>query len=284
VNFDYLPLYHYIAAPVTNPTTPPSGTPTGSSGGGTTVAGGTTTTTGGLFAGTTSSAVFTNITAGVPVTVYTNSSDVPLTSLTLTTNTNLTNVSVNTSSVDTFLFTDMKIDTSAAWWSGTTYKSFQINYANINDAQITDVVMNFTVNTSWMTANNINPSSIALYRNVGGGAIGTWTALPTTLVSNNSQYYYFSAVSPGFSDYTIYGEYPNPDYQKMTIFDKIGGFFRNFVPTFFRQTSWGYVFYYLIVILVLGGIVFVSYNLFNRFRSKNAQKAWKEANKRKKKK
>jgi len=257
------------STPTTPTTTAPSGTPTSSSGGAAAVASNTTTTSGRT---STTSATFTNITSGTPVTMYTNSSSVPINALTIITNQTVYNTTVNVSSVPVFSTKDMKIATSSRGF-GTTYQSFSITTTGMNDSVITQVVMNFTVNTSWMVSNNIDPSTVSLYRNTATGFPASWNALPTTFISNDSQYYYFSAISPGFSDYTIYGEAPKTNE---------GGFLNSITPAFFRQTTLGYIIYYVLLILIIGGIAFVSYNLYKRTLWINFHNIWKEINKKRK--
>jgi len=270
MGIDYLPLTSYTAPPQT---TPPSGTPGGSSGGGTTVASNTTTATGNGFFGTsTTSATFTNITAGTAVTMYTNSSSVPLNSLTVTTNQTVYNATLNVSSVPVFSTKDLRIATNSFGF-GNTYQSFSVTTQNINDSVITQVVINFSVNTSWITSKKIDPNTVSLYRNTATGFPANWVALPTTWKTNDSQFYYFSAVSPGFSNYTIYGESPKTNE---------GGFLNSITPAFFRQTTFGYIIYYVLLMLIIGGIAFVSYNLYKRTLWINFHNIWKEINKKRK--
>ena len=85
---------------------------------------------------------------------------------------------------------------------GAIYKYLEITKTNVQDADISKVKIKFKVEKSWMTANNIDPATISLQRLVGS----TWTKLPTTLVSQDSTYYYFEAESPGLSVFAIIGQ------------------------------------------------------------------------------
>jgi hypothetical protein len=68
-----------------------------------------------------------------------------------------------------------------------------------------NVTIRFQVNISWFTANHLDPLNTKLYRNTNTTRRTTnWTALPTILLSQDSQYYYFLATSPGFSDYSVF--------------------------------------------------------------------------------
>jgi PGF-pre-PGF domain-containing protein len=86
---------------------------------------------------------------------------------------------------------------------GTVYKYLNIVAENVIDAQIGSVVISFKVEKSWITANGIDMSTIALYRY--DLATGEWTPLPTTYLSEDDTYAYFSAVSPGLSVFAVTG-------------------------------------------------------------------------------
>ncbi len=140
--------------------------------------------------GSTSTTLFST-TAGVPITMNINSATIGLTQLQITTNQPVSNAIVTVSQIP-----PVQLQIAA---SNHIYQSFQILTTGVNDSQISNVAINFQVNNSWMSANNLDPINISLYRNAGG----TWTALPTNLTSQDSQFYYFTAISPGFSNYTI---------------------------------------------------------------------------------
>ena len=69
--------------------------------------------------------------------------------------------------------------------------------SNINGASI-----NFRVSKSWVEENNIDVSTITINRFHGE----EWNALVTEMTSEDEEYYYFTAVTPGFSLYAITGD------------------------------------------------------------------------------
>ena len=93
---------------------------------------------------------------------------------------------------------------------GTTYKYLNIVAENITDAQIGSVVIRFKVEKSWIILNYIDIATITLNRY--DPLAGEWTSLPTTFLSEDDTYAYFSAVSPGLSVFGISGQALQPDF------------------------------------------------------------------------
>jgi PGF-pre-PGF domain-containing protein len=298
------------------PTLAPAGTPSGNSGGNTSVAGIITANSSII----TSSVTFSNVTSGVPVTQYTNSSQISLTSLTVVTNRTVRNAIVNVS-VNPAIGSGLSIGTSP----GNTYQSFEIITAGVDDSMIAKVVINFIVNTSWIDYNAINAKTINLYRSSDSGTFN-WTALPTTFLGNDSQYYYFSALSPGFSRYAIFGtiEPCNDGEQRCALGDsqicssnawilsqhcQLGcnpqagrcvttsdeaanlfqGVFSNVLVFFSNipaslQLTVGSVTYYVLIVMVISGAVAVSYSLYHRISAARSLRKKKKGTHGKKKK
>lgn len=76
-----------------------------------------------------------------------------------------------------------------------------INVANINEEDIAEeggVVINFAAEKAWSTQENIDEKTVNLNRYTTG-----WEALPTTLVDQNEAFWFYEAVSPGFSYFVI---------------------------------------------------------------------------------
>jgi PGF-pre-PGF domain-containing protein len=86
---------------------------------------------------------------------------------------------------------------------GTAYKYFNIAADNLSDAQIENVVIQFRVEKSWIAEKGINMHTITLNR---FDPAENWMSLPTTFLSEDNAYAYFSAVSPGLSVYEISGQ------------------------------------------------------------------------------
>ncbi len=79
------------------------------------------------------------------------------------------------------------------------YTYLEIEKTNIEDKDIKNVKISFKVEKSWLTANNIDASTVVLKRYENGA----WTELPTSQVSEDSTYIYYKATSPGLSVFAI---------------------------------------------------------------------------------
>jgi len=86
--------------------------------------------------------------------------------------------------------------------SGKVYKYIEIKGDNINETHIDKVKIQFQVNKSWIASSNINRATIALnrYKN------NNWEKLSTKEVSEDNDYVYYEAESPGFSTFAVTGE------------------------------------------------------------------------------
>lgn len=82
-----------------------------------------------------------------------------------------------------------------------TYKYLLITISNITSDNIENIRIAFMVEKTWLITNNIDPETVAAYRYVG-----TWTKLPTTKVSEDSEHIYYISETPGFSYFAIAGE------------------------------------------------------------------------------
>jgi len=85
---------------------------------------------------------------------------------------------------------------------GISYRELCLEKENIENEDISTITIKFKVSKTWISENNIDPDTIALYRY----ADGTWTKLTTTKTSEDSSYIYFEAESPGLSAFVISGE------------------------------------------------------------------------------
>lgn len=79
------------------------------------------------------------------------------------------------------------------------YNYFNVVKENLNDQDISSAKIKFKVQKSWMTSNGVDASSVALFRYSGG----SWNQLTTTKLSEDSNYTYFEAATPGFSYFAI---------------------------------------------------------------------------------
>jgi len=84
--------------------------------------------------------------------------------------------------------------------SGKVYTYFIIR-CNVPNENLSQVTIKFKVPKSWIKENNLDPNSIFL-----GRYTTIWTKLSTSLVSSDNEYYYYEAISTGFSVFAIFGE------------------------------------------------------------------------------
>ncbi len=90
-----------------------------------------------------------------------------------------------------------------------TFGYLSIN-VNIDDSNIDNAKVTFKVDKSWFSKNNIDKSSVKLARYHDG-----WDTLPTDISSEDDDYVYYVATTPGFSTFAIIGE------EKIVATDKV---------------------------------------------------------------
>ncbi len=82
--------------------------------------------------------------------------------------------------------------------SGRIYNYLKVDKANITDSDVNNVTIDFQIEKSWINANSINTSTVALSRYTT-----SWAKLPTTSSGSNSTHYFYQAVSPGLSVFAV---------------------------------------------------------------------------------
>jgi PGF-pre-PGF domain-containing protein len=85
--------------------------------------------------------------------------------------------------------------------TGKVYQYLEITTNNIEDDNIEEASIQFEVSKSWINENNIDSTTVKLYRYTT-----TWEALDTTLVNETTDSYVYEATTPGFSTFAIGGE------------------------------------------------------------------------------
>ena len=106
------------------------------------------------------------------------------------------------SKIEVLRNTSTMVDTPAP---GRVYKNINIwvgNYGWATENNIGDMTISFTVPLDWITSNNIDKGSIALYRYNDD----SWERLPTSWTSRNENSITFTSSTPGFSPFAISGE------------------------------------------------------------------------------
>jgi PGF-pre-PGF domain-containing protein len=157
--------------------------------------------------------------------------------------------------------------------SGKVYKYMEIKGDNINETHIDKVKIQFQVNKSWISSNKINRATIALNRYKDNA----WQKLTTKEVSEDTDYVYYEAETPGFSTFAVTGEEVTTTVATTVVAttvttvagvtttistnipSEVGG-----VPT------WILIVIILIIVIVIVGLV------FGRGKSKNREKDIRE--------
>jgi len=86
--------------------------------------------------------------------------------------------------------------------SGSVYQYISITPENITNDKITSATISFRVNSTWISSNLINSSTITLYRY----SSSQWTAIPTHYISTSGGFATYLAETPGFSYFAIVGD------------------------------------------------------------------------------
>jgi PGF-pre-PGF domain-containing protein len=106
------------------------------------------------------------------------------------------------SKIEVLRNTSSMVDTTAP---GKVYNNINIwvgNYGWATGNNIKDMTISFTVPLDWITSNNIDKGSIALYRYNDD----SWGRLPTSVITRNENNITFTSSTPGFSPFAISGE------------------------------------------------------------------------------
>ncbi|MEK6827370.1 MAG: PGF-pre-PGF domain-containing protein [Nanoarchaeota archaeon] len=138
---------------------------------------------------------YISITANQPKEINITNLQIDLTKLIITTNQNVSSALLIITEIK-----NLSKNTTNQLPLGISYQSFEIDLTKINDTNITNVIINFKVNKTWMTEQNATQKDIVLYRLKGN----SWNSLNTTFLNKDDRYYYFNALSPGFSTFTIF--------------------------------------------------------------------------------
>jgi len=75
----------------------------------------------------------------------------------------------------------------------------EIEPVGINPDTVSSGVITFSVSGQWLTAHDLTPEQVSLMRNHDN----QWTSLPTTLLRESGNTYYYQATTPGFSYFAV---------------------------------------------------------------------------------
>lgn len=142
--------------------------------------------------------VISEITPTTPATVETtNPDEVKVEKITIEVKNTVTNVRVSitrtfsqpaTVSISAATETDEKV-----------YTYLEVDKTNIQDEDISSVRIRFKVEKSWLSENNIDASTVTLKRYENGA----WSSLPTIKATENDDFVFYEAVSPGLSVFAV---------------------------------------------------------------------------------
>jgi PGF-pre-PGF domain-containing protein len=175
-----------ITVSVSSSSSPSNNNPRGSSGG--------NIHTGGQAGQPNHTATFSNVSSGASVTVNVEKSEqIGVNSVFIQVNTPAKEITVTVTKQDGKP-ADVEQD-----FEGKTYRYMDIEAEGINDSGIETSVVRFSVNTSWIQENNIDPNRVFLNRYVNG----QWNRLSTGKMVETSSKVVYEAETPGFSYFAV---------------------------------------------------------------------------------
>jgi PGF-pre-PGF domain-containing protein len=136
----------------------------------------------------------TSASAGGSASVEIKNPKLDIRNITIYPKTNISNASITVLKNETG---DIKI----AFPAGTIYQAFTINAKAIKNEDLNNVTIEFRVNKTWLTEQNLSYNQVILYRMPS--STENWEALITISIRGDSKYYYFIAMSSGFSTFII---------------------------------------------------------------------------------
>jgi PGF-pre-PGF domain-containing protein len=140
---------------------------------------------------------FFEIIANQPTIIDINNSNFDLTRITITATEDVINASLIITKNEL-----PKTNVSNGLPSGVSYQAFEIITTKINNTIITNATIDFKVSKSWISNQNITADNIVLYRMKKNETV--WNPLNTALLNEDTNYFYFSALTPGFSSFVIF--------------------------------------------------------------------------------
>ena len=148
----------------------------------------------------TTTETITSASPGQPAVIAVSNPKIDVTNITINVNQNVSNASLTITSLKNTTGADFRVSLRR----GALYQAYEINVTGMNNSEITNVTIYFKVNMTWLANQNGTTNNIYLYRYYNS----KWNRLPTTFLSQDSTYYYFKSVSPGFSTFVVFfGEY-----------------------------------------------------------------------------
>ena len=142
----------------------------------------------------------TSASPGSPAVISVNNPNIGVTNITIAVNQNVSNASLTIKPLNSTTGANFRVSLRR----GAFYQAYEINVTGMNNSVITNVTIYFKVNITWLALQNGTTANIYLYRYYNA----RWNRLPTTYLSQDSTYYYFKSISPGFSTFVVFfGEF-----------------------------------------------------------------------------
>ncbi len=226
---------------------------------------------------------FTQVTPSQPAEMIIDEPEIDLTKITISTTETVKEASLKITKVDVSeVLSEAEIGVGIP--TGEVYQAFDINTIGINDTNIANATIEFKVNKTWLEEQNLTTEDVKLYRKTEN-VWNPWQALNTSLINEDSQYYYFSAISPGFSTFVIFIDLSQCEPGEKRCFNdeiqvclenytwlieekcKIGCKDNECIPVPFGYEK-GLLSFYIIAGLIIGGVAYLVYYIYKRARKK----------------
>jgi PGF-pre-PGF domain-containing protein len=123
---------------------------------------------------------------------------IELTRTTIESNENISSASITIKTISKVLSANLLVGLD----QDNIYQGFQVKKTGLTDNNLNEVLLEFKVEKSWLKGRDV--SSMTLQRKADNST--EWEMLNTTLMSEDATYYYFNALSPGFSVFAIYSD------------------------------------------------------------------------------
>ncbi len=138
--------------------------------------------------------------------------------------------------------------------TGKVYHYIQVD-KNVSDTSVNQTVIRFEVEKSWISTNNINKSTIKLYRYENSA----WNKLQTSELSEDSTTITYEAISPGLSVFAIGAEATSTTTEQPTTTEQQPTEEKKGITEITKGKSW-----IILLVLIVGGIAGVVFYLVKK--------------------
>ncbi len=232
---------------------------------------------------------WTKITPEQPAEMSITERGLDLTKFTIATTETVTDASLTVTAVDV-----SQADLGIGLPTEKVYQAFNITTKKLNDTNIANVTIEFKINKTWLFEQNRSYENVFLHRKLDIENLPKWEVLPTNYSKEDSDFYYFSAISSRFSTFMIFiGTYECDVGEKRCFNDQIQLCLGNYTWMITEKCKFGCkdnecieplellisrimeigsVTFYIVVGLISGTIVAVIYFIYKSIRKKRLKK------------